>query len=150
MQDYLSSKTEVRQESQEQTEDEQDMQDVVNSVAKVVMDQDKERLEERSSLSGKTGEDSKFFADPHNPDPSEWSDWLPEKWIEWSESEEYKELYSNPLNSYRPPQVSQPDKVPVLDYREKFPVIVTQLSTARPETEQKLEDIPSLSPVDLG
>ena len=144
LEDYLSN-TEASNgaEMKEYDQEIQDFQDVVNSVAKVVMDKDMERLTERSSLTHDNEETSKFFADSHRPEPSEWADWPPEKWLEWSESEEYKELYSNPLNSYRPPQVTQPDKVPVLDYREKFPVIVTQLSTVRPQTEQRVENVPT-------
>ena len=75
---------------------------------------------------------SKFFEDPFNPKPEEWIDWPPEKWIEWSESEEYKELYLNPRNKYQWNGVKQPDKVPVLDYREKQPVLITQWSTPLP------------------
>ena len=118
---------------QDDDRDAQDLQDIVEAVSKVVMEQDKASVEERSAQVSQSGsQDSQFFADPHNPEPSEWSDWPPEKWLEWAESEEYRELYSDPANSYRPPQVSQPERVPIFDYREKFPVILTKLSTARP------------------
>ena len=121
---------------QDEERDKQEFQDIVEAVSKVVMEQDQESVEERSAqiaASQSEGEGSQFFADPRNPQPSEWSDWPPEKWVEWSESEEYRELYTDPANSYRPPQVSRPDQVPILDYREKLPVILTKLSTtARP------------------
>ena len=124
----------------------QDLQDVVDAVSKVVMEQDRESVEERS------GQASQFFADPRNPQPSEWSDWPAEKWLEWAESEEYRELYTDPANNYRPPQVSQPARVPILDYREKFPVILTKLSTTRPSPtpraaqKQNMQSRPTGSP----
>ena len=133
--DYLSQTEDNRRSPvtsiQDKDGDKEEFQDIVDAVSKVMMEHDKEGVEERTAQSD---EDSPFFADPHNPEPSEWSSWPPEKWLEWSESEEYRELYSNPLNSYRPPQVSQPDRVPILDYREKFPVIVSKLSNARPSS----------------
>ena len=67
--------------------DKEEFQDVVAAVSKVVMEQDKESVEERAAQLSQSGEESPFFADPRNPQPSEWSDWPPEKWLEWSESE---------------------------------------------------------------
>ena len=77
---------------------------------------------------------SKFFKDPLKPQPEEWSNWPPEKWIEWSKSDEYKDLYVSSSNIYQPSGVQQAESIPILDYREKMPVIVTQLSTtAKPQ-----------------
>ena len=75
---------------------------------------------------------SKFFEDPLNPKPEEWLDWPPEKWIEWSQSEEYHQLYVDPRNNYEWSGVKQPEKVPVLDYREKQPILITPWSTPQP------------------
>ena len=90
----------------------------------------------KDNQEGKKEGDSNFFEDPLNPQPEEWSDWPPEKWIEWSKSEEYKELYVDPKNIYKPSGLKQPDpdSIPVLDYREKQPVISVQWSTQAPET----------------
>ena len=90
---------------------------------------------------------SKFFEDPLNPKPEEWLDWPPEKWIEWSESEEYHRLYVDPRNNYQWNGVKQPEKVPVLDYREKQPVLITQLSTTQPKVKTKPTKVETEAPV---
>ena len=75
---------------------------------------------------------SKFFLDPLRPQPEEWLNWPPERWVEWAQSQEYRDLYTSSRNIYRPSGVEQPDSPPVLGYREKMPVILTQWSTPAP------------------
>ena len=75
---------------------------------------------------------SKFFMDPLRPQPEEWLNWPPERWVEWAQSQEYRDLYTSSKNIYRPSGVEQPDSPPVLGYREKMPVILTQWSTPAP------------------
>ncbi len=31
----------------------------------------------------------------------EWQDWPASKWVEWANSDEYKQLYAHPHNAYR-------------------------------------------------
>ncbi len=31
----------------------------------------------------------------------EWQDWPASKWVEWADSDEYKQLYAHPHNAYR-------------------------------------------------
>ena len=54
------------------------------------------------------------------------------RWVEWSKSEEYRDLYTSPTNIYRPSEVEQPESPVVVGYREKMPVILTQWSTPTP------------------
>ena len=79
---------------------------------------------------------SKFFKNPLQPQPEEWLNWPPERWVEWSQSEEYRDLYTSPSNIYRPSGVEQPESPPVLGYWEKMPVILTQWSTPTPTPER--------------
>ena len=100
----------------------------------------KNQTEEKSSENTRgTDEQQKspitetFFKDPLKPQPEEWLSWPPEKWIKWSKSDEYAELYANTQNIYRPSGVEQPESLPVLGYREKMPVLLTQWSTPTPK-----------------
>ena len=58
--------------------------------------------------------------------------------MEWSKSEEYRDLYTSPTNIYRPSGVEQPESPVVVGYREKMPVILTQWSTPTP-TQQPIK-----------
>ena len=98
----------------------------------VFMGQQDEKSEEDQSINDDKPLKSNFFKNPLRPQPEEWINWPPEKWVEWSESEEYRDLYTSPTNIYRPSGVKQPESPPVLGYREKMPVILTQWSTPTP------------------
>ena len=98
-----------------------------------------EALKKKQSEKASSSSSSNFFKDPLKPQVEEWADWPPEKWIEWSESDEYKDLYTNSKNYYQPSGVEQPDSVPILDHREKTPVISVQWSTPPTLTSQNLK-----------
>ena len=92
----------------------------------VFMSQQDEKSEEDQSINDDKPLKSNFFKNPLRPQPEEWINWPPERWVEWSESEEYRDLYTSPTNIYRHSGVKQPESPPVLGYREKMPVILTQ------------------------